>query len=230
MKKLILLHGAIGSKEQLLPLAAVLSKNFEVYSINFKGHGNEEKTEEPFTIEAFSKQLADYIQLISPSTPVNVFGYSMGGYVALYAAKQFPQFINRIVTLGTKFFWDSAVAEQEKAMLHAEKIEEKLPAFANTLQQRHVANGWKNVLAKTTDMLEHLGESNLLLNVNVSTIPNPTLLMLGDRDKMVTIHETINVYAQLPNAQMCILPGVPHLLEKADINLLTYMIERFIKS
>ena len=47
--------------------------------------------------------------------------------------------------------------------------------------------------------------------------------MLGDRDKMVSLDETVAVYKSLPNAEMCVLPNTPHPLEQADTGLLTLM-------
>ena len=57
----------------------------------------------------------------------------------------------------------------------------------------------------------------------------PVLLLLGDRDKMITLEETIAVFNQLPNAQMAMLPGTPHPIEQVDISLLSFLIEKFLK-
>ena len=46
-------------------------------------------------------------------TRADIFGYSMGGYVALHAARRHPERIGSIMTLGTKFAWDTPTAEKE---------------------------------------------------------------------------------------------------------------------
>ena len=52
MQHLILLHGALGSKEQLQPLATTLQNTFHVHSFNFSGHGGR-----PFAEIAVSKKI-----------------------------------------------------------------------------------------------------------------------------------------------------------------------------
>ena len=39
MQHILLLHGAIGSKDQLLPAGEKLADSFIVHSLNFSGHG-----------------------------------------------------------------------------------------------------------------------------------------------------------------------------------------------
>ena len=59
-------------------------------------------------------------------------------------------------------------------------------------------------------------------------IKTPSLLLLGDRDKMISTDETFAVYKQLPNAQLGILPATAHPIEKANIATLSFFIEQFI--
>jgi hypothetical protein len=52
--------------------------------------------------------------------------------------------------------------------------------------------------------------------------------MLGDRDKMVSLEETVTVSKQLPNASLAVLPQTSHPVEKADPVVLSFFIRRFI--
>ncbi len=81
----------------------------------------------------------------------------MGGYVGLNLAKEYPELVGRIVTLGTKFAWTKEVAEKEIKMLNPEKIAEKIPAFADRLKSIHTNNNWKEVVRKTARMMYGLG-------------------------------------------------------------------------
>ncbi|MGB8191972.1 MAG: alpha/beta hydrolase [Chitinophagaceae bacterium] len=228
MSPLLLLHGAIGSAHQLEKLANELKGTYDVYPINFSGHGVEPVPAESFSIEAFAKQVAAFIQQLPPTTPVNIFGYSMGGYVAMYMAKHLQVNIGKIITLGTKFHWNETVAAKESKMLQPNVIEQKVPAFAKQLSERHGAQQWKEVLYKTSDMLQQMGKKNPLQPEDYNQIKNPSLIMLGDRDKMVTRDETFEVYEQLINAQLAILPGTPHAIEQADCTMIAYHLKKFI--
>ena len=82
MKQIILLHGAIGAHDQLVALANELKQQgFQPYSFSFSGHG-QIPFQDNFSIEQFALELEQFIAKNNLEQPA-VFGYSMGGYVAL---------------------------------------------------------------------------------------------------------------------------------------------------
>ncbi len=228
MQHLLLLHGAIGAKDQLENLAHELKNDFIIHTLSFAGHGGNPIPADPFSIEFFAKDVLQYLDN-NNIKQVNIFGYSMGGYVGLYIAKHHPEKIIKLVTQASKVYWDDAVAAKEIKMLDANILEQKVPAFAAQLANRHAPQDWKTVLNKAAEMLQKLGCSNTLAAEDYSGITTPCLLLLGDRDKMVTLEETVTVYKQLPNAQLGILPNTPHPIEQVDVALLSFFIRRFLK-
>jgi esterase/lipase len=50
MKDILLLHGAIGAKDQLQPLADALKDRYIVHTLNFSGHGGEAFAKEDISI------------------------------------------------------------------------------------------------------------------------------------------------------------------------------------
>lgn len=219
MNNLLLLHGALGSKKQFNTIEKYLSGQFTVYTTDFSGHGGNTIPAEPFSIRMFSE---DILKLLNENhiEKINIFGYSMGGYAALYLAKRNPERIGKIFTLATKFEWNEEIAAREVKMLDAAKIKEKVPKFAEELKQRHHPQDWELVLSKTAEMMTNLGKQNELREEDYSAIENEVLAGIGDRDKMVTLEETINVYRRLKNGKLIVLPGTPHPLEQVDTGIL----------
>jgi pimeloyl-ACP methyl ester carboxylesterase len=152
----------------------------------------------------------------------------MGGYAAMHLASLFPNRISKLITLATKFHWDEKTAAREVMMLDAKTIREKVPAFAAQLQQRHAPNDWLELLEKTSRLLTDLGKQNTLQPDNYAVIATPCLVLLGDRDKMVPLEETVAVYKQLRNAQFGVIPGTPHAFEQVNVPLLAQLITTFI--
>jgi pimeloyl-ACP methyl ester carboxylesterase len=225
MKKIILLHGALGAEAQLQPLKELLSKNFEVYLYTFSGHGSKSDDTSPFSMEQLANELGDFIdenKLIQPA----IFGYSMGGYAALTLAAANPRMIGAIITLGTKFDWSPEAAQEESKFLNPDKTTEKVPDFAAYLHQLHGA-GWPTLMRNTAGMLTDLGTNHLLPD-DISVIQNNVLLLLGDADNMVTREETEETKKHIPHASVQILPETPHALEKTDAALLAKAITDFI--
>ena len=108
--------------DQLIPLRDELSTEFDVYSFNFPGHGGTEPFES-FSMDAFAKATADFIKTHQLKN-LPVFGYSMGGYVALYLESMYPSTFQKVITLGTKYEWSEEIAAKEIKMLRPDVIEQ----------------------------------------------------------------------------------------------------------
>lgn len=226
MSKLLMLHGAIGSSSQLEPLAEKLKDIFEVYLWNFTGHGGKEIPAEPFSIEMFAEDVLYFIEK-NKLTGTDVYGYSMGGYIALYISRHYPGKINKIFTTATKFDWNPETSLKESKLLNPEKISEKIPAFAKELEARHSPQDWKAVLKKTSEMMIDLGNEPELKSSDFELIENEVLVSVGDRDSMVTIDETVDVYKKLKKGSLLVLPDTPHPVEKININRLKFEITSY---
>ncbi len=225
MRDLLLLHGAIGSKAQLEPLSSVLSDNFTVHSINFAGHGGEPFNGD-FSIEAFADDVLRYLDSNGISS-IDIFGYSMGGYVALWIARHYPERTGRIFTLATKFEWTPAIAYIEISKLDANKISEKVPAFARMLEERHRPNDWKKVLEQTALLMTALGDENPLTVEDCAEIGSKVRVGVGDNDAMVTIGESTLLFKSLADASFVVFPDTPHPIERISLDRLVWELKDF---
>ena len=219
MKKLILLHGALGSALMFDDLTEKLKGSFEVYAFNFSGHGGAPVNEEGFGIEVFAEELKAFI-INNKLEEADIFGYSMGGYVALYLAASQPNLIGKIVSLGTKLAWTAEGAEEETARLNPELIKEKVPKYAALLKERHGKKQWKQVIWQTAGMMLELGDEPLLTMENLPLVTNEVTILLGADDNMVSKEESENVATILPNGKFISIPNMPHPLEKLDMGVL----------
>lgn len=225
MRDLLLLHGAIGSQAQFAPLIDALQNRYRIHTLNFSGHGGTAITGD-FSIARFADEVRAYLDA-NRIDAIDIFGYSMGGYVALHLAKTHPERIGRVFTLATKFEWTPETAAREIRMLNADKIVEKIPAFAAELEKRHAPQDWKAVLARTVAMMIGLGDRNPLTVDDLERIPHTVRLAVGDKDQMVSLEETAAVYRRLPHASLCVFPDTPHPIEKVDAERLARELEEF---
>lgn len=228
MKKLLLLHGAIGAASQLDKLKEELKDKFVIYTLNFSGHGGEKIPGEKFSIELFADDVLKFLEE-NKLENIDVFGYSMGGYVALHIASRHTDKLNRIFTLATKFDWNEESSVKESKMLNPAKIEEKIPAFAKALEKRHNPSDWKTNLNKTAEMMIDLGKKPVLTDEVLEKISNEVLISVGDKDTMVTIEETANAAGKLKNGKLFIFSDTEHPIEKIDIKKISNEINNFFK-
>ena len=213
--QLVLLHGALGAKSQFEPWLPLLEDNFQIHCLDFEGHGSQPFSDRQFAIAHFAENLSDFLTQ-HDIQKANIFGYSMGGYVALYLASRQPERFAKIFTFASKFHWTPESAEKEAKMLDVETILKKVPKFADMLAKRHYGNDWQGHLSRTALMMKALGESPALGPNDFANVLTPTRLGIGDRDKMVTFEETVTVYRQIQGAEFQVLPQTPHPLEKID--------------
>jgi pimeloyl-ACP methyl ester carboxylesterase len=223
---LLLLHGALGSKSQFSSLIPLLEDAFQIHTLDFEGHGSSPLKERAFRMDHFAENVLDYLNENSLSR-VDIFGYSMGGHVGLYLAKIHPERIHRVFTLATKFLWTLELADREAVSLEADNILKKVPQFAKVLEERHIVSGWKNVLEKTKEMFLEQGKNDILPLEDMGQIPHIVRIGVGDRDKMVSIEESVETYLSLPRGELQIFPRTPHPLEKVLLSNLVHAIVDF---
>ena len=225
---LILLHGALGSMSQFREIAKLLSDIYDVHAFNFEGHGGSE-LKRAFRMTSFSENLEDYMNE-NAIDRAHLFGYSMGGYVALTFALTKPDRILSIVSYGTKLHWDKEIADQQGKMLNPDIIEEKVPAFADHLKKIHGQVKWRSVLNHTAEMMSSLGNGDALSKNDFEGISNKTVIGIGDRDRMVSIDESKEIAQILPNGRMQIVTDGVHELNKLDPQLMVDFINEAINS
>lgn len=222
---LVLLHGALGSKEQFDDLLPKLEDKFDIYRLDFEGHGEAGPTDSPFRMEYLAENVLGYLDEYA-ITKANFFGFSMGGYVALILAKEYPEKVEKVATLGTILQWNSEVAEQECRYLHPEKIKEKVPHFAEKLDNRHQA-GWERVVERTREMLYYLGSHPTISEKDWKNLSPQIRLHVGDRDTTAGIEQTMQVYKKMDKAELCVLPNTKHPFEEVKKELLTTSLTDF---
>lgn len=224
-KPIVLLHGALGSSSQLEPMKKILEgRGRKVYFINFSGHSGKPFSENGFGIDVFANDLLLFLDDEKIVT-ADIFGYSMGGYVALWLAHQHPLRVNNVFTLGTKFDWNPESAEREIKKLNPEKILAKIPAFARILEHRHSPNDWKELIKKTAEMMFDLGNKPLLTKEIISTINHKSKVLLGDHDDMADRSYSEKIAGWLPNGVFHLLENTTHPIEKIELEMLVDFID-----
>ncbi len=253
---LLFLHGALGTRAQLAPLArslqaALAHASRTVQLPEFAGHGTtpladvsphapaggvEPPRREPpdasgwrLRIESLGEQLVRQLDTQEIAT-ARLLGYSMGGYVALWLARHHPARVERVMTLGTKLVWHPEQAAREAAMLDAAAMQAKVPAFAERLAAAHPALGWEALVAATAEMMTWMGEHAPLTEADFRAIPHPVRVLVGDRDTTVSVEESAQVRRWLPNAELEVLPRTPHPFERVPLERLALSVREFLLS
>jgi len=225
---LIILHGALGCKDQFTEWKNVLADNCDCHLLDFSGHGSRSGEEGIFSIGKFSKELTEYIQQHNLKQP-NILGYSMGGYVGLYTALYHSELLGRIMTIATKLDWNIESSKKEAGYLKPQWMQVKVPQLVEQLKQSHGAH-WESIVEKTAEMMLRLGETPLLTAENVKGIKNKIKFSVGDKDKMVSVAETFSFYKNTGDSCFCVLPNTGHLPETMSLERIKFEVLDFLSA
>lgn len=204
-----------------------MESSVRVTTIELPGHGATPAADGPFRVEGFAQAVLDTMASRGIAR-ADFFGYSLGGYVALYLAATAPDHVTGVATLATKLAWTPEIATRESAMLDAATIRAKVPKFAAALEARHTALGWESLLSRTSEMMHELGARPSVSADVLGQIAQPVRIAVGDRDTTVSIEECVAAVRQLANGELEVHPRTPHPFEKAPVDRIARSLAEFL--
>jgi pimeloyl-ACP methyl ester carboxylesterase len=223
---ILCLHGALGTAAQFDPIRPYFPENIPVLAPTLPGHGNA-ALDHAYSLPYFAAAVLDLMDQ-AKITRTDIFGYSMGGYLALWLAWKHPDRVRRIVTLNTKLDWTPASAARMSNMFDPEKIVSKVPQLAESLAQTH--DDWRKVAQYSADFVQSLGAGHGLPQEAFLQINCPVLVLRGELDTTVSTEESQQAAVWLPHGQYEEIIGGKHALEQLDLTLLMALVLKFFQT
>lgn len=236
-RRLLLLHGFLGSTDDYTEMAEYLSIDNFVVLLDLPGHGKTKCTDESdYKAENCSKQIISLLEEMNIEK-TDLLGYSMGGRLALYLTVHHPNNFEKIIIESSSPGLKTEAEREERIKADrklAERIEEKelsefidlwysLPLF-KTLDKKSerykqmVQNRIKSSKDGLILSLKHFGTgAQPSLGENLSEIKQKLLLIVGeDDDKFKNI--ALEMQNQLADSELRIVKNAGHNVhfEKPD--------------
>jgi pimeloyl-ACP methyl ester carboxylesterase len=218
---LVLLHGFMESLAIWDGFAEKLSSTFRVIRIDLPGHGRTPVLEPVHTMELMAATVKAVLDNLDVKHCVMI-GHSMGGYVTLEFARQYPEMLR-----GMGLFHSHAAADTQEARENRMRtidivklnrkgfIKQFIPdLFAETnvlrfsddierISKEAEKMSSESIIAALHGMKDRSGKFDLLLNTNI-----PVLFIAGKEDIRIPVQ---NILAQ------AILPGYSEVLVLGDV-------------
>ena len=100
---LVLLHGAFSAIDSSFgALIPGLAEGRKVIGFELQGHGRTADIERPLSNEAMADDVAAAIEYLELG-PVDLYGYSMGAFVALLVTLRHPQLVRKLVFMSATY-------------------------------------------------------------------------------------------------------------------------------
>ena len=204
---LVLLHGAFLTVESWGKLVPELARSRQVIAPELQGHGHTADVDRPLGFPQMAEDVAALLREIKIER-ADVYGYSMGGTVALALAARHPAVVRKLIVQGSTYNkdgWEPEAFKQFSALppdFAPPPLKDPYDKVAP--DPKH----WPVLVAKLKEMemgFEGLPESDL------KGITAPTLIIMGDREGLRP-EQAVAMYRLIPKAQLAIVPGADHFL------------------
>jgi pimeloyl-ACP methyl ester carboxylesterase len=227
---LVLLHGAYMTIDLMGEIVPALAGSRQVIAVELQGHGHTADIDRPLSYELMADDIAALIEHLA-FEKADLFGYSMGGGVALQVAIRHPEVVRKLVVASASYTSEG----MHPGLL--EMIPTLTPeAFAGSpIEEAYLRS------APNPDDFPTLVAKMKRLDIepfawpaeDIGGIAAPTLLIVGDSDA-IRLEHAVELFgllgggvmgdlAGLPKSQLAVLPGTTHfvpagsgVLERAD--------------
>lgn len=186
----VALHAATSKGAEMGWLAHLIShEGFNVVTPDLRGHGATHNPAPDLRLLRLVDDVLEFVYLLGRASP-HAVGFSLGGAVALYAARQRPDLFRSLVLLGTSYHAPSA-----------ENLVEVIgPEASRSAEQKAIFDHQTGTVVGWDASLESLG-----------VVACPALIIAADRDEFHDPEDILALYRTLPNAGMLIAPHCDHI-------------------
>ena len=213
---LILLPGMLGTVDSdwAPHFDAIRESGFTPHGIDWHGHCAGQPLPDSMTLRNMVEHVVMECERLERET-VLVWGYDLGGYVALELERQHPGRLAGFWMHATKFYWDDRSVERLRAALEPSTIDSGLQeALVKRFGKR-----WRSLLRLNRALLDDLLEFGPAED-DLAAVRAPVLVTAGDQDEWVTAAEVERLADRLVLGEFSIFSGVRHALHSARSSLI----------
>ena len=222
---LMLLHGFGANKDIFTRVARSLTPHYRVIVPDHIGFG---ESSHPQYADYSPTAQADRLHALARALgiqSVHLGGNSMGGQIAMTYAALYPDEVNSLWLLDPAGVWSAPESEVRKIIretghnpLVVSNEDEFAQLFAMVMNEPpFVPRPIMNVMARErirNFVLEERIFKQLVadsVEERVSDLKTPSLIVWGDRDRLINVATADILHKLLPNSQVVIMPGVGHV-------------------
>jgi pimeloyl-ACP methyl ester carboxylesterase len=228
---IVLLHGGLGSIHAFGALLPALARSRRVIAVELQGHGRTADVARPLRYE----QLADDVAALLATLGIeraDVFGFCLGGGVALQVAIRHPAAVRSVIVAGAPFRRDgwSEPALATMAALDAGALAGS-PQHTDYLRLAPRPGHWPVLVDKLRALLAEPYD----WSDGVAAIAAPALILAGDQGRVQPAH-AVAMFEHVGSAidpardraQLVVLPATAHACVLARSDLVAPIVAGFL--
>jgi pimeloyl-ACP methyl ester carboxylesterase len=235
---LLLLHGGLFNIDlQFGALLPALAEKRQVIATDFQGHGYTNDIDRPLGTTGLASDVVGLLRHLDVPK-VDLFGFSVGGAVALYLTIKHPELVRKAVISSVSFSRDGERGGNEEAI-----SEMKVEMIAGTpMETEYLAKSPHPDLEHLQALLTKLGGYDRGVDGwsddEIRGIAAPTLFTVGDCDAVKLEHavrflqlrggDVNGDFTGVPANQLAVFPGTTHFFGLSRTNLVQDTVITFL--
>ena len=251
---ILLLHGILGSSQTWRSVIPLLSGNHRVVAPDLLGHGASTKPRSDYSLGALSVLVRDLLDHLGVSR-ATVVGHSLGGGIAMQFVYQHPDYVSRLVLIGS-----GGLGQDVGLLLRAASLPGAvlvLPVLAARSLVAPVGRIWpwlrkfgveaprseelwrhysslsdgptrQAFLRTLRAVVDHRGQAVSAVNKLNSRTDFPVMAIWGERDTMIPVAHGYAAKEVRPDVRLEVLPDVGHFPQAERPAVVAELIEDFI--
>jgi pimeloyl-ACP methyl ester carboxylesterase len=206
----------------------ILAETQQVIAVELQGHGHTADIDrEP----SFQNMASDVVGLLDHLgiERADLFGFSLGGLVALQMALSHPQRVDRLISAATHFRSEGYHIEIRDPEQWATSTRMPTENDFKAMRDAHAEvapdpSQFDGIEAKLQPALGAVDEWTL---DDLRGITAPTLLIIGDHD-FVTIEHAAHMHDLIPGSHLAVLPNTTHMavIDRVPPSMITEFLSR----
>ena len=217
---LVLLHGGLVDARFFEPNLGPLAERFHVYTPERRGHGHTPDVPGPITYQLMADETIAFLEKVV-GEPADLVGHSDGAFVAMLAAMQRPELVNRLVLISGGF------SKEGEAAPDMEWNVDEIAAFLAPAYGEVSPDGEEHFRVVATKIGEMAAREPYLEASELANVTPRTLVIFAD-DDLVTMTHAVEMFEALPDAELAIVPGTSHFLTQEKPQLVNALVLDFL--
>ncbi len=232
---LIAMHGITGHAEAYVRNLKALSEHFDVWAIDFIGHGYSDKPDHPLEIKHYMEQLLGFMEAIR-AEKAYLTGESLGGWVTAQFALDYPDKVERILlnTMGGTMAnpavmerlytlsmeaakdpsWERVKTRLEWLMADPAMVTDDLIRTRQAIFQQ--ADWLKACQANMALQDLETRKRNMLTDEALGQIKAPALVLWTTKDPSGPVDEGRRIAGLIPNGELAVMENCGHWPQYED--------------
>ncbi len=237
---LVFIHGWLGSSREWIHQLCYFNFKEHISILDLPGFGKSGKPKAKYSIEFFTEQILSFLKLLGYNEAI-LIGHSLGGMIALNITIQNPKLVKKLILISSsaaisqslkdkiKLFWVNLIFKLIYKKFLKNIVKQILsPKFKNQELKKFYTTALKipkSIVLRTFKNMT----SKFNIHDQISQISQPTLIIYGNEDKIISDSMITELGNLIPNSEIFSIEDSSHRVMVDNYEKVNKIIGEFIK-